>query len=714
MLGAEAKAANLREALNDGSISSEDFLNTIVKLDKEGGEGIVAFSKSASDAVGGIQTSMDNAHTAVTKNLANMIDAVNGSGAISKFFDEVKGVVNDVGKSMLPAATNFGSFVAEVLDGKNETVNSLMEIAGEVRDNLAPTFGLVKDTGKEAFETIAPIAEEIVPIVADITTAAGKLFGVFVGGAGQIIQTVSAFGSEARAAVSGIYEVAGPAGEALDNLVDGLNAGDPAAQRMASSLVVLAAGVATGTAAIKKNADGVSLWDRLTGKLTRTLDSARQAASASVGAFTKYQTVMRDGQKVYLKWNSATQSYVQTQKTLPAVLAASTAGVKAQQAAIKVHSVVTKATTVAANGLKTALKTIAPIAIITGVMELANALGQAKESAETFTKATSGFKSMDSYSASFGNAAQGAANYGSSLDNTRAKIEDVIASQAELADSLNESWSDVGAKNGQIEQYKETIARLADTSLDTAEDQGALIAAVEGINKICGTSFSVIDAQNGKLSENKDQILAVASAWQEQAIAQAASNATAELMEQHLKNTVELQKATENLAKAQEGFNSETDPSLLQQYQAQVNSAQAEVDRLTQVDKECTDELARMQSVAGSLSEAYASTTESLSAFIESNERVKQSLTDAGIDASDFASKLSEVGISTNDLTNASDEAIAALVACYQNGWHDVKAVCDQYGIEIPASVGKTAQDASTAAQPAEDGISQPDRKSVV
>ena len=206
---------------------------------------------------------MDKAHTAVTKNLANMIDAVNGSGAISKFFDEVKGVVNDVGKSMLPAATNFGSFVAEVLDGKNETVNSLMEIAGEVRDNLAPTFGLVKDTGKEAFETIAPIAEEIVPIVADITTAAGKLFGVFVGGAGQIIQTVSAFGSEARAAVSGIYEVAGPAGEALDNLVDGLNAGDPAAQRMASSLVVLAAGVATGTAAIKKNADGVSLWDRL-------------------------------------------------------------------------------------------------------------------------------------------------------------------------------------------------------------------------------------------------------------------------------------------------------------------------------------------------------------------------------------------------------------------------------------------------------------------
>lgn len=101
MLGMDANASQLRDALNDGTVSSEDFMAAIVRMDKEGGAGFEAFSTAARDASGGIETSMTNVDTAVKKNLANIIQALNSNGEISGGFDAIKQGINDAGTAIV-------------------------------------------------------------------------------------------------------------------------------------------------------------------------------------------------------------------------------------------------------------------------------------------------------------------------------------------------------------------------------------------------------------------------------------------------------------------------------------------------------------------------------------------------------------------------------------------------------------------------------------
>ena len=67
----------LGEALRNGSVSMEDFMSTIMRLDKEGIPGYQAFSKQAENSTAGLQTNIANAKNAVVRGVASMIEAIN-------------------------------------------------------------------------------------------------------------------------------------------------------------------------------------------------------------------------------------------------------------------------------------------------------------------------------------------------------------------------------------------------------------------------------------------------------------------------------------------------------------------------------------------------------------------------------------------------------------------------------------------------------------
>lgn len=144
MMGDAAKAGDLREALNSGRITTEDFLNQIVLLDKEGSGNIKAFSETARDAVGGIETSADNAKTAIVKNVANIIDAVNKDGTIVEFFDGAKSAINVFGQEALPVAESFGDVLRGI--GSNQTFQELTTEVGEFGLAAVDAFGGVLDS----------------------------------------------------------------------------------------------------------------------------------------------------------------------------------------------------------------------------------------------------------------------------------------------------------------------------------------------------------------------------------------------------------------------------------------------------------------------------------------------------------------------------------------------------------------------------------------
>ena len=111
LLGPTANMGNLYEALQTGQVSLQDFNDTILRLDKEGGDGFASFAKQAQDATGGILTSVSKIGVGFTKAGASILNAI-GAENISRAADLVKHAIESIGSSIasaISALKNFGA-----------------------------------------------------------------------------------------------------------------------------------------------------------------------------------------------------------------------------------------------------------------------------------------------------------------------------------------------------------------------------------------------------------------------------------------------------------------------------------------------------------------------------------------------------------------------------------------------------------------------------
>ena len=88
-------ASQLGEALRNGSVSMNDFMQTIHKLNTEGVNGFSSFEEQAKNSTGGIQTSIQNVKTAITRGLADIINGI-GRSNIASFFQNIAKAINAV------------------------------------------------------------------------------------------------------------------------------------------------------------------------------------------------------------------------------------------------------------------------------------------------------------------------------------------------------------------------------------------------------------------------------------------------------------------------------------------------------------------------------------------------------------------------------------------------------------------------------------------
>lgn len=500
-------------------------------------------------------------------------------------------------------------------------------------------------------------------------------------------------------AIVGILDQADPLVDALASGAQAFADMDETGQRLVLSAVAIVAAIGPVSGVVGKVItsvnDGTKAWAKFKSSfdvVKKSLTTGLSQTSASVGAFTKYA---QTASGAIVKWDKSTQSYVQTNSKLAKVLATSKAGITAQGTAAKVAAAGLNIASKAARVFSTALKTIAPIAAISAGIEIfgkfSEAIGASKEKAEQFKKATDGIgNGLDTYKKAFDDAfgstnqklfeaGESAKGYGSSLTSVNEKIQQAVQHQGELADKLDETWSSAGSKNAMVQQYSDTIRELAGNTAGSAEKQAKLQLAVDGLNSIMGTSYSIVDKENGVLNENVNVILASAKAWQERALAEAASAAYEDLMAQKIENATALAAADEKVTEAQKRLNSATSDFEMAMYGQQLRDAEAEAEGLRQADNALNEEMTRTEQVVAQLSNAYGSSSESLTNFINSNEQLAASLQDMDGYGENFIEALSSIGVSVNDLSaileSEGQSGIEALVTAYLNGSDELMAV---------------------------------------
>lgn len=112
-----AIGGDLYEALKKGTVSMDDFMNEIMKLDKEGINGLASFHDAALDATKGISTSITNMHSAVKRGIGAVISAINGD-TDTAVGSNISTTINNIGTAfektlnkLTPAAKVFGNIL---------------------------------------------------------------------------------------------------------------------------------------------------------------------------------------------------------------------------------------------------------------------------------------------------------------------------------------------------------------------------------------------------------------------------------------------------------------------------------------------------------------------------------------------------------------------------------------------------------------------------
>lgn len=310
---------------------------------------------------------------------------------------------------------------------------------------------------------------------------------------------------------------------------------------------------------------------------------------------------------------------------------------------------------------------------------------KAKEYADRMNSA------MQSGESIMANAARSADGLGDAIGNVQVDADSVTQSLIDLNKSIGDTFSEVETNGAKLDQYVSIINDLAGKSNLSSTEQYRLAEAVKGYNEITGDSVSVTDAENGKLSESTQKLQENAEKWKANAEAKALSSAASKYLEQEIKTQGELTLATDayNESKAKgERLSKEALPlwnnynNLTQEQKNHLADLTGQIEETSKQTKEYKDKMDELSSdytsaaekaayfetkaaaAHAGLDEAAQNSAAKIAASMATmGDSVTKAMDSAGINVTDFAVKLQEAGVSSEQLNNISSSNFASMVA---------------------------------------------------
>lgn len=143
-------ADTLGEALRDGSVSMDVFMETINKLNTEGINGFQSFEEQARNSTGGIRTSITNMKSRVTQGVTEVIKAIDEGlkqanlGGFSTVFETIGNTIRDTLKKIAPYITKVVVVAAQWLPKIIGFIKSIAPVLAPILAGLAAYNAVVK------------------------------------------------------------------------------------------------------------------------------------------------------------------------------------------------------------------------------------------------------------------------------------------------------------------------------------------------------------------------------------------------------------------------------------------------------------------------------------------------------------------------------------------------------------------------------------------
>lgn len=148
-----ASADALGESLRNGSVSMNDFLGAIMKLNQEGLPGLESFAQQARNSTGGVATSIANMKTAIVRGMAQVMDAI-GQANIAAFFNGISAAI----AAVTPYVVAFVKVMSSAVGYVSALFGGFGGGGGGKMDAVAGAVGHVKDAVGGVGQAVSDVA----------------------------------------------------------------------------------------------------------------------------------------------------------------------------------------------------------------------------------------------------------------------------------------------------------------------------------------------------------------------------------------------------------------------------------------------------------------------------------------------------------------------------------------------------------------------------
>lgn len=169
--------AELKNSLSTGKISVKDFENSLIELDKNGGGGLKSLHQIALDATAGIKTAMENAKTAVTRGMAEIISSID-KGLSQNNLPTIAQSISAAGNLMETALNKVAASIPGVITNLSNFTHGLIPIAPAIKVTSAAMGVLI--AGITSAGQIAPVLSVFDSLKAKIIALANPVTAVCV------------------------------------------------------------------------------------------------------------------------------------------------------------------------------------------------------------------------------------------------------------------------------------------------------------------------------------------------------------------------------------------------------------------------------------------------------------------------------------------------------------------------------------------------------
>lgn len=163
-----ASADELGESLRNGSVSMDEFMDTITKLNTEGVNGFQSFEEQAKNSTGGIATSITVAKTQIVKGVADIIKGIN-DGLAQANLPSISEIIASIGRKAKEVLDVFASNLPSAINFIKNTYNTIKPILPIIE---ALAVGIL------AIVTAYTAYQKIVAIVTAVQTALNSVMSM--------------------------------------------------------------------------------------------------------------------------------------------------------------------------------------------------------------------------------------------------------------------------------------------------------------------------------------------------------------------------------------------------------------------------------------------------------------------------------------------------------------------------------------------------------